>query len=106
MDILYKCLSNCNHGEVNSNAMAKSHFLSVLECCIHKYKSTRCDRYYKLLFQVLTNYGEAYSANSGFFIAPVNGVYLFSAFFQASFHLIDFNPFYDNIFTAYNRLMV
>ena len=32
--------------------------------------------------QVLTNYGEAYSANSGFFTAPVNGLYLFSAFMQ------------------------
>ena len=32
--------------------------------------------------KVLTNYGEAYSANSGFFIAPVNGLYLFSAYMQ------------------------
>ena len=35
----------------------------------------------------MTNYGDAYSANSGFFIAPVNGLYSFTAYMQVTYNI-------------------
>ncbi len=45
------------------------------------------------LFQVITNYGDAYSGNSGIFVSPVGGLYLFTANLQVPMCFISTTSF-------------